>query len=410
MNITSSFLSRFFFLFPIVCLLLISVPPLPCALLHAEDLVPLDEALPVLESFERRIIRVQWDAEMSSHTCPDLTDRENATLVPLGKGDQGDKCFYRWSVVFEPASGRYRLNQQTANNWVAGAAPYSSSFDEYSYDGKTEREFHWSAHGLELPTTDRKDSAKTGMVDKEQKRRMMERWGISTSIGEFPPYCRTELLSEFLRSQSQARKSVRITKNGSSVWHIQTSDPAPQGKKYNAQLSIDFDVARGCVTQTEIWSPKAKTPDFRIYFDLAEAKPGLWLPWRKDIVNLFTKNILRTIFENVKVNEPLEDESIFHVRFQPGTTVEDRVEKIVYRVGKGSSEERRDIRKFTAEQELALAKEAAEKPSSLWWPWLAGGLGLTLCVGLACYWWRYRGRAKVAGLLIGRNCQRGHIA
>ena len=158
---------------------------------------------------------------------------------------------------------------------------------------------------------------------------------------------------------------------------------------------------RGCVTQTEIWSPKAKTPDFRIYFDLAEAKPGLWLPWRKDIVNLFTKNILRTIFENVKVNEPLEDESIFHVRFQPGTTVEDRVEKIVYRVGKGSSEERRDIRKFTAEQELALAKEAAEKPSSLWWPWLAGGLGLTLCVGLACYWWRYRGRAKVAGLLIG---------
>ena len=231
MNITSSFLSRFFFLFPIVCLLLISVPPLPCALLHAEDLVPLDEALPVLESFERRIIRVQWDAEMSSHTCPDLTDRENATLVPLGKGDQGDKCFYRWSVVFEPASGRYRLNQQTANNWVAGAAPYSSSFDEYSYDGKTEREFHWSAHGLELPTTDRKDSAKTGMVDKEQKRRMMERWGISTSIGEFPPYCRTELLSEFLRSQSQARKSVRITKNGSSVWHIQTSGPAAAGQK-----------------------------------------------------------------------------------------------------------------------------------------------------------------------------------
>ena len=366
--------------------------------IYGQDRVSLDEALPVFELFERRINRFQFDGETTKFSYADPNDREKITAMPLGRGPDAEKCVFRWSAVVEPHSGRYRVNMNSVSNWTAGTDPYASSRNSYSFDGITEREFTLSKSGSELPEIEQKKVSKRGKVDTEKKRRFLDKWGLSISTGEFPPYFRNVLLSEHLRSQQQAGKTVRIIKRNSDIWQIETMDPTTT--RSTDLLTIDFDIRRGCILQIEHTEAGAPRPFIRTVFDIVETKPGLWVPWRKDKMELVDKNIWRTVLTNIKVNEPVADESIFRLTFPPGTRVEDQIEKKFYQVGSGSADEQINVQKFTVEQQLALEKQNQTPSSSRWWIWLAIGLGLTVCLAAGFCWRHYRNKAKVAGVLV----------
>src|SRR5439155_21994448 len=74
-----------------------------------------------------------------------LKDVKDLELVKFGQE------YSKGLVIFEPVSGRYRLELESVQKWYAGADPYGAQRAIWTFDGEIARDFHRFKGGLIPP-------------------------------------------------------------------------------------------------------------------------------------------------------------------------------------------------------------------------------------------------------------------
>jgi hypothetical protein len=359
---------------------------------RAGDPVPLDQAIPVVESFERRLVTVQYEIESVRFRYTPPFDRGKIVHAPDGPG-----CFYRNSVVLDLPTGRYRCNAQLATQWADGLAPYATGHSQYSFDGQTQRQYFVTRPGVDLPRFDAPDLPKNGRIDRENRDGPFNTFAVSWGVGYFPPFVTSPLkLSEILSQPATGKTATTVTSTGPNQWRVRAAHPSEQ----NTVLTIDYDTRQGAVTSSELAFEDSGTVYSRAFYDLTEIKTGVWVPRTVDMISIGgSPNGTRRIYRNIKINDPIVDDTVFRIKFPPGTRVEDRIEQKFYKVGSGAESEQTEIREFGEKYKQRLAEWAGQSPPRPWWPWLSGGAVLLIALLIVVALVRRRTRRLAASLL-----------
>lgn len=371
-----------------LCLLFVILCVLSAPRVRADQPVPLAQALGVIESLEGRIRNAEWKVDNRRGRAKDSSDLRSIEFGPE---------FEKGWVVFEPISGRYRLDLESVLAWSGGLAPYIGVREIYTYDGENAREFKRDAPGEKLPGPGGhpgRGHIQKGTTDSAMK------WGRSAGTGYFPPYFNSIKLSEFLRTKQAAKDTVQIMEDKHGIWHITCKDPdipAPG----RGIMQIDYDPGKGgVVVGARRSDPESSAEWHRTQIELQKIQNEFWIPKAVHCVRLLDKVVDRIVYSDVKINQPIQ-QSVFTQEFPIGAVVTDHVQKTIYKAGAKITDEQAAIKSYMKAQGLYPGRDASVR----FWVYVMVGFGLAVAAILG--WLVVRRRRSgpsaktTAALLIG---------
>lgn len=307
---------------------------------RAQTMIPVEKALQVIESLEQRVRLAEWKVEMVKVVTKDPKNPDSLTPSSPARIDG-------W-VLYEPSTGRYRVELDCIMPWIDGPAPYGARHDCFAFDGRIFRQWDRHKPGTILPTP--QDDPGRGSISTDSSEDPVRKRGIDTGAGFFPPYFKAEKLSVTLKNNISKNRSVVVTEGGQGRWLIETVDIDPP---INSALFLEYDLSKGGVIRSATWTdPQNKTRAWRrIQVELQEAEKDFWVPKTVSTVYLLDQppNGTRITYKEVKVNHSV-DEKLFTPSFPHGVRVTDHITKQEYRVGDGMMDDQAAIEAFLPEQ------------------------------------------------------------
>lgn len=351
-------------------------------------------------TFETRVRSARWSG---SHVRGELFDRQDLARFRLVR-DPIESA--KWTITFEPPTGRYRMDIQQVTRWHKGLEDYAGVVRSYSSDGKTRRRLQTSRGGTELPSS---SSPGTGRIEHPDMDHFLRSEGGGTGLGNFPPHFMNRRFSTFLEERIVTKERFYTVQQADGIWRIETNGDPGFAAGESEDAYIVYDPIRGLPLAQEIYGKLSLNGEWagkllrtrRIIWK--EKEKGLWLPEHSDVINVFDRRISRTSYHDIRINETI-DESQFALQFPIGTLVVDEVEKKMYTVSGGVVDEQSAIRAFIQHEKL----NAPRKPS-FWRTWRIYLISAAVLLGLAlagggAWFWRRRHAAIAALLLVLFAC------
>lgn len=315
---------------------------LPLQEAYAQKPVDFDQAIKRMEKFENRMVRVQWEVKTRSATFP-----ANANFwVPTPEFDEG------W-VIYEPKTGRYRVELSSVSKWTRGTLPFIAMKHSYAFDGDVSRKFSREKPGTNLPADG--DHPGEGVVLKGNAKDL-QYWGGRCGSTYFPPFfgIAARFLPSFSHSLKHAREKgdlVEITETRDGDWEIKTNDPPavayaidPANDPHRGFVTITYSPSKGAVVLASHANGKPLREYHRIVVDLQKIDGDFWVPKSVHDFNTIDMGTRHIYYDRVKINHAVKDE-VFRFDFPAGAMVDDQIKKKEYRARAPKENEKKDPEK-----------------------------------------------------------------
>lgn len=292
--------------------------------------VPLEDALAKIRKNEgdqlQRIQNAQWSMKAYMGKIPEKGDLD--ALIPEAKNP---KEYSKINVIYEPKSGRYRVDQEGVTKWIDGAAEHYAFVERFSFDGKEERTQHRGQGGAILPQEG--GVPPKGLIRLRKGLGFLEENSHTWGTGYFPPNHFGKPLSGLIEEKLEQKEKC-VVESSDGLWIITTS-PTQAVLAKDSDFRIGYDPAKGIVLWAE-WVGKAdlktkwaNTAWKKHLVRWKQDPEGIWLPERFTQCNMIDRTGTRFEFTDMVVNQKI-DPAVYQVRFLVGTRVQNEIEKKHY--------------------------------------------------------------------------------
>jgi hypothetical protein len=338
---------------------------------------------------ERRIRNARWQVKGQQFHLVDPANPEKRTAM----GDP--KTRGKTKVLFEPPSGRYRVDIEYVAPWADGDDDYAAGYDSYSFDGESQRHFAKSQGGEKLPGADVRGD---GVIGRENPLLFVDQdFG---RIGYFPPNHFGLRFSSFLQQRIDSKAEFSAEARADGIWVITTTPPPHFALEQDDDFRIGYDPIRGLVVWAEAFGKARLRNQWagklwrRHSIKWREIEKDTWVPESYEWTNLVGRRATRIEYVDLKINQAINEKE-FTIQFPVGTRVVDEIEKKMYTVSAGVIDEQQAIRDFMEHERL---RERAA-PKSFWqkWKWHALSIGVLAAMLFLCLIaWRRRAARTAA--------------
>jgi hypothetical protein len=366
---------------------------------YAQSPIQPDQAIAIIKTLESQqesqIRNAQWKMQGFSGY---VDDKKNPDRIRPDKVDP--KVYFKRTVWYEPPTGRYRMEEENVMEWVDSFDQYEASVQVNTFDGKTERWYKRGQGGVKVPGL---DIPGLGRIRLEKGNEFLERYGLWSGIGYFPPNHFDKRFSEFLNERLMKKNPVQVEADKDGTWTITTTTPEAVLSS-STVYRIGYDSRRGLVLWAEWAGNENAKPEWvgkvwqRQTMKWKEFEKGIWTPDQIKQVNLISGRASRWTYLDTRINQETND-SLYTFTFPVSTRLTDEIEKKIYVVSNGVIDEQKAIQEFMRAESL----RDGDQPSiwRSWWMYsmiLVGILGLG-AVG-AFVWHRKRVRNTSMILLV----------
>ena len=379
------------------------------------------EVIDLLSTFEAQFESYQWKYSKTRAAVPEGSDLSSVTAEEVaGWSAEGDYSA-AGEICYHISTGRFRVVARSTRPWSAGAAPFASRQQAWSFDGEVHRQWMKEAHGTIMPevTSSFSDTSSplVGSIKMTPDDETMLSLALRDSgIHNLPPFvdvlekgATLSRMSQVL-SEAQAAASTQTEETEGGVNFSTTTMPdgkwkieVPSNTDENVVITMRVDPERGGAIEEMTWRTQgSETPYIRAVFLLREVVEGVWLPEQFTSLRVFDKIAYRTTLTDIEVNPAIPDEE-YALEMPEGAIIDDFVEKHTYTVGAGSQGDTDAVRAFLEKYELRDAvKNAVSAPKAA--PssrkWISFGSLLVIGVVFVLAFWRHRSSASISKIVV----------
>ena len=333
----------------------------------------IDAVFELLQAREAVAERYAWDFDLVGlkRPPPDLSGAKGPedlkkvlrTAIAAGLKDVKEESPYRTtgSVLYDVETGRFRLEVESINKWVNGAAPANAKRAGWAFDGTIFTGWNRQRHGTELPprdfNPDQASDTALGPPFGEIKAGAFEKDTVSayfrcSGLSFLPPFVhsfdapeRPVRFTDYLRQKQTAGDFLGVDELPGGLWTIRCRHPNADPRQVDL-LRITIDPTRGgVITAISLQSAEDWPPSEEINIRPREWKAGIWGPEVITYFNWLNGFGSRRTWSRLEVDPPVKEDE-FRIAMPPGTTVTDHVRGMSYMVSRSSVDEAKAVREY----------------------------------------------------------------
>jgi hypothetical protein len=331
-----------------------------------ESSAELEAKLATIQGLADRIQNCQWSFETTHHLLRSADELDSVV------GTKPE--FVRGHVIVEGSGRRYRVELEKVGRWFQGVTPYIGKDLRFSFDGCVSLTRERIHHGAELPgPTDRPGFGEV----KNQPDNSLHLLGLEIGQAYLPPFVwsqegRVQRLPDVLRPKLGKGLLISTSDDAHDQWDITFEEMVGgccEGDSSGSSSSscccdpsldlvrLRYVLAAGGAVSEATWSNGSPPQVWRRIVTESHHRnaDGFWMPDQVSMIDRFDKYLMRTRFSDVRVNEPMNDDT-FHISFPAGTTVDDEIKQVRYVVGQMPEDDEAAVQRF-CERNMPVSRQ-----------------------------------------------------